>query len=247
MKILETFRHQRMSKIVGITGAVGDQYTTVTDHGMNTSFPDEIALDGYREEDAVPDLESCDNLGEDAFEEIFQRHRSMVFNLTYRILGDREEALDVSQEVFFSVYRKLPKFRGESSLRTWIYRIAINRASNRCRWWNRLRRRGTVSLDEHLSGDDARSFADCLESAGHNPEDALLIRERQRQIARSLVHLPLQQRIAVIMRDIEGLSYEEIAVLLRISLGTVKSRIARGREELNRRLNGVLGLEQSGG
>ncbi len=214
---------------------------------MNTGFPDELTLDGYQEDRTVPELESCPALVAESFEEIFQRHRSMVFNLTLRILGDREEALDVSQEVFFSVYRKLHRFRGESSLKTWIYRIAINRASNRCRWWNRLRRRGTVSLDEHLSGDDSRSFAECLEAAERNPEQALLARERQGEIARSLLRLPLPQRIAVVMRDIEGLSYEEIAAMLQVSLGTVKSRIARGREELKRRLNGALGSEQPGG
>ena len=85
------------------------------------------------------------------FDELFERYSSMVFGLVFQILGDREEALDVSQEVFLTIYRKMDTFRGESSLKTWIYCIAVHRAANRFRWWNRLRRRGTVSLEEHLS------------------------------------------------------------------------------------------------
>jgi RNA polymerase sigma-70 factor, ECF subfamily len=208
---------------------------------MNTGFPDELALDNYKENSVALDLEDSHVSVKESFDEIFQHYQGMVFNLTFRMLGDREEALDVSQEVFLSVYRKLARFRGESSLKTWIYRIAVNRAANRCRWWNRLRRRGTISLDEHLSKEDDRTLSESLESGGATPEDALLAQEKHCEIERSLMRLPVQQRVAVIMRDVEGLSYEEIADLLQVSLGTVKSRIARGREELKRRLNGTLG------
>ncbi len=208
-------------------------------------YPDEIALTDYKNEGAaVKKITVLDGACSEAglsFEQLFERYSSMVFHLTFRILGDREEALDVSQEVFLTIYRKMSCFRGESSLKTWIYRIAINRASNRCRWWNRLRRRGTVSLDEHLSREHARSISETLESGGKSPEQALLVEEERAEIERSLQHLPVPQRVAVVMRDIEGLSYEEIAESLQVSLGTVKSRISRGREELKRRLNGALG------
>jgi len=207
---------------------------------MNTGFSDELTLNDYEKDRLALEEESGVAAGAESFDEIFHRHQSMVFNLTLRILGDREEALDVSQEVFFAVYRKLRRFRGESSLKTWIYRIAINCATNRCRWWNRLRRCGTVSLDEHLNRDESRTFSESLESRGRTPEQALLLQETRICIQRSLLRLPVQQRVAIIMREIEGLSYEEIAELLQISLGTVKSRIARGREELKRRLNGAL-------
>jgi RNA polymerase sigma-70 factor (ECF subfamily) len=207
---------------------------------MSTGFPDELALNSYEEDGRAQDRDMIRASAAVTFEEIFQHYGSMVFNLTFRILGDREEALDVSQEVFFAIYRKLQRFRGESSLKTWIYRIAINRASNRCRWWNRLRRRGTVSLDEHLSRDDSRTISEALASAGNTPEEALLLQEKRNEIEHTLQCLPVQQRVAVIMRDVQGLSYEEIADLLQVSLGTVKSRIARGREELKRRLNGTL-------
>lgn len=213
----------------------------VADGRMNTGFPDELTLDNYKEDGVPLDLESASAPIAECFDEIFQRYQSMVFNLAFRVLGDREEALDVTQEVFLSIYRKLHRFRGEASLKTWIYRIAINRASNRCRWWSRLRRRGTISLDEHLNKDDDRTFSESLHASGETPEQALLMREMRWEIERSLLRLPVQQRVAVIMRDVEGLSYEEIADLLKVSLGTVKSRIARGREELKRRLNGTLG------
>jgi RNA polymerase sigma-70 factor (ECF subfamily) len=207
---------------------------------MNTGFPDELTLADY-EKGVTPEREMCAAGATESFDAIFARYQSMVFNLTMRILGDREEALDVSQEVFLSVFRKLHRFRGEASLKTWIYRIAINRAANRCRWWSRLRRHGTVSLDAHLSQDDCRTLLESLESGERTPEEALQMREARQEMERVLLCLPVQQRIAVIMRDVEGLSYEEIAESLSLSLGTVKSRIARGREELKRRLNGTLG------
>ena len=208
-------------------------------------YPDEVALSDFDKEGEasvrVDELEgSPADVGLD-FEDLFQRYQSLVFHLAYRVLGDREEALDVSQEVFLIVYRELGRFRGESSLRTWIYRIAINRASNRCRWWNRLRRRGTISLEGHLGGNGHGGLIDTLESGETSPEEMAMMREERAQLERSLAKLPLPQRVALVLRDVEGLSYEEISALLRVSLGTVKSRIARGREELKRRLNGALG------
>ena len=189
-------------------------------------------------ESARPRADSEVNL---SFEEIFQRYDSMVFGLALHILGDREEALDVSQEVFLIIYRRMSTFRGESSLKTWIYSITANRVANRFRWWNRLRRRGTVSLEEHLSKSPNRELSCNLRSDMQSPEEALLLQEERSEIKKMLLELPLQQRIAVIMRDIEGLSYEEIAESMNASLGTVKSRIARGREMLKRRFKQQIG------
>jgi RNA polymerase sigma-70 factor, ECF subfamily len=200
-------------------------------------YPEELAL---RKNDRVMSQESTLNRDDSeanlSFEEIFERYRSMVYGLALHILGDREEALDVSQEVFLTIYRKMDTFRGESSLKTWIYRIAAHRAANRFRWWNRIRRRGTVSLEEHLSKSPNSEVFCNLRSDTQSPEEALLLQEKRAEIEHILLELPLQQRIAVIMRDIEELSYEEIAESLKISLGTVKSRIARGREMLKRHI-----------
>ncbi len=203
-------------------------------------YPDELALD--KEGSAVTQGSSLETVGPGislTFDELFGRYSSMVFGLVYHILGDREEALDVSQEVFLTIFRKMDSFRGESSLKTWIYCIAVNRATNRFRWWNRLRRRGTVSLEEHLANSPDRELFYNLKSDIQSPEDALLIQEERAEIERLLLQLPLQQRIAVVMRDIEGLSYEEIAASMNISIGTVKSRIARGRETLKHYFKGA--------
>ncbi len=200
-------------------------------------FPREVALEDFEDDSAVTRRDATfDHTGATAqlaFEEIFERYQSMVFNLAYRVLGDREEAQDVSQEVFLSIYKKLSNFRGECSIRTWIYRIAINCASNRHRWWGRLRRRGTVSLDECLAKNPT-----LFSSVTKTPEEELLAHEHVRRIENSLLKLPVKQRVAVFLRDIEDMTYEEIAETLRVSLGTVKSRIARGREELKKQLYG---------
>jgi RNA polymerase sigma-70 factor, ECF subfamily len=203
-------------------------------------YPDELALD--KENSAVTQGTALEHTGSHVgltFDELFERYSSMVFGLVFHILGDREEALDVSQEVFLTIFRKMDTFRGESSLKTWIYCITVHRAANRFRWWNRLRRRGTVSLEEHLSKAPDHELFYNLTSGIQNPEDALLMQEEREEIERLLLQLPLQQRIAVLMRDIEGLSYEEIAESMEISLGTVKSRIARGREMLKRLMKGA--------
>jgi len=204
-------------------------------------YPDELTLP--KDDSAVPQgaiLDQADARIGLTFEQLFERYSSMVFGLVFQILGDREEALDVSQEVFLTIYRKMDTFRGESSLKTWIYCIAVHRAANRFRWWNRLRRRGTVSLEEHLSKSPNQELSWNLRSKAQSPEEALLIQEERSEIERMLLELPLQQRIAVIMRDIEGMSYDEIAESLHVSLGTVKSRIARGREELKRHFQGAM-------
>jgi len=203
-------------------------------------YPDQLALrkqdNALAQETALERVEPGIDL---SFEELFERYSSMVYGLVLHILGDREEALDVSQEVFLAIFRKMNTFRGESSLKTWIYCIAVHRAANRFRWWTRLRRRGTVSLEEHLSKSPDHELFCSLQSSIRSPEEALLRQEEHAEIERTLLQLPLQQRIAVIMRDIEGLPYEEIAESMGASLGTVKSRIARGREMLKRHFKGA--------
>lgn len=198
-------------------------------------YPDELVLskdEGAATQESAPDrVDSKDGI---SFDELFDRYNSMVFTLAYQILGDREEALDVAQEVFLTIYCKLDSFRGDSSLKTWIYSIAVHRASNRFRWWNRLRRRGTVSLEEHLSTKPGQDYSISLKSGIQSPEEALISMEQREQVTRVLQELPVEQRVAVILRDIEGLAYEEIAESMHISLGTVKSRIARGRAMLKR-------------
>ncbi|HKQ78741.1 MAG TPA: sigma-70 family RNA polymerase sigma factor [Blastocatellia bacterium] len=173
----------------------------------------------------------------EAFDQLVEEYQSLVYALALRVLNDAEDARDATQETFLKIYRHFANFRGEASLKTWICRIAINQARSADRWRRRRRRNDTTSLDAPLGlptggGDDQRAPADYLQSRFATPEDEALSRERGRQIERGLRQLKKDFRIAVILRDIEGLSYEEIAWVTEVSVGTVKSRIARGREML---------------
>jgi RNA polymerase sigma-70 factor, ECF subfamily len=182
----------------------------------------------------------------DAFDQLVEEYQALVYALAIRILNDAEDARDATQETFLKIYRHFGNFRGEASLKTWICRIAINQARSADRWLRRRRRNDMTSLDAPwgqsasanggmnggANGHDQRSPIDYLQSGYATPEDETLSRERGRQIERGLRQLKKDFRIAVILRDIEGLSYEEIAWVTEVSVGTVKSRIARGREML---------------
>jgi RNA polymerase sigma-70 factor (ECF subfamily) len=158
-------------------------------------------------------------------------HQRMVYALAYHLLSDREEALEVSQEVFLRVFRTLPTFRGQSALKTWIFRIVVNQARNRQRWWHRRRRAQQVSLDLHVEQCGE------IESAGDTPPDRLLAsKEVAGRIGAALEALPFDQRSVVVLREIEGLRYEEIAFSLGVAVGTVKSRLTRARQALRAEL-----------
>lgn len=169
-----------------------------------------------------------------AFDELVEEYQPLVYALSFRILGDAEDARDAAQETFLKIYRHFARFRGEASLKTWICRIAINQARSSERWWRRRFRNATSSLDAPLglAKDEDRTLAEALESDAISPEAEALARERSRRIELGLNEMKKDFRIAVILRDIEGLSYEEIAYVTEVSVGTVKSRIARGREML---------------
>lgn len=171
----------------------------------------------------------------DAFEELVGHFERPVYALCFRLLGDAEEARDAAQETFLKVYRGLGGFRGEAGLKTWIYRIAVNQAMNQQRWWRRRHRDETISLDI-TRGQSDTTIGDSLPGRGRSPEAQAISSERDRQVMSALDEIKQEYRVALILREIEELSYEEIAETLGISIGTVKSRIARGREELRRRV-----------
>jgi RNA polymerase sigma-70 factor, ECF subfamily len=164
--------------------------------------------------------------------DLVAENQRMVFQLAFHLLGDYEEARDLSQDVFLQVFRTLERFRGQSALRTWIYRIVINLARNRQRWWRRRFRSDQVSLDAHLE----RHGDDVLTDASATPEVAFRRKETAARVWEALEGLPFEQRTAIVLREIDGLSYEEIAFSLGIAVGTVKSRLTRGREALRNRL-----------
>ena len=169
----------------------------------------------------------------DAFDELVAEYQPLVYALSFRILNEAEDARDACQETFLKVYRQFGLFRGEASLKTWICRIAINQARSTERWWRRRYRNETSSLDEVPNTDDpGRTAYESLRSPGASPEAEVLEHEREKQLEGALSRIKKDFRIAVILRDLEGMTYEEIAYTLEISVGTVKSRIARGREML---------------
>ena len=151
----------------------------------------------------------------------------MVVQLAMNLLSDRDEALDLSQEVFLRVFRTIHPFRGQSSLRTWIYRIAVNQARNRHRFWRRRHRGDQVSLDQHIA-----DHGDFLYGGESTPDRLLAQKELAERLQQALDHLPFDQRTAIVLREIDGLSYEEIAFSLGVAVGTVKSRLTRARQAL---------------
>lgn len=174
-----------------------------------------------------------------AFDTLIAERSGEIFGLLYRMTENTEEARDLTQETFLRAFQSIGSFRGEADLRTWIYRIAINQARNRWRWWRRRRRDVTVSLDTAEHQNNQPLMATLVEESS-NPEQDTLAHERRHALRKALKNLGGAYRETVILRDIEGLSYEEIAATLEISVGTVKSRLARGRQELRRRLEGSL-------
>ena len=174
-----------------------------------------------------------------AFDALVAERSGEIYGLLYRLTENAEEARDLTQETFLKAFQNIGHFRGDADLRTWIYRIAINQARNRWRWWRRRRRDVTVSLDAP-DGPLGQPLTARLQAVGSDPEKQTLAHEREQVLRTALQTLGRAYRETVVLRDIEGFSYEEIAGTLGISVGTVKSRLSRGREELRRKLEGSL-------
>lgn len=176
----------------------------------------------------------------EAYTELIEKYERPIYGFLYRLLDNPDDAPDVTQEVFVKVFRNIDDFRGDSTLKTWIYRIAVHEASNRRRWFSR-HRRSEVSIDATSSDDASWEW---LRDEREGPFEQLQHVEQMDLVADALREVDDRLRAAVVMRDLEGLSYNEIAAALEISLGTVKSRILRGREALRtvlqRRLSGAL-------
>ena len=180
-------------------------------------------------------IQRCSVGDEDACAELVNQHQRMVYHLALHLLGDHDEALDLSQEVFLRVFRTIQSFRGQSALRTWIFRIVVNQARNRQRWWRRRRRGDQVSLDDHIKAHGEVPAA--RETTA--PDTMLGRKELASRIWVALERLPFDQKTAIVLREIDGLSYDEIAFSLGVAIGTVKSRLARAREALRDQLRDV--------
>ncbi len=172
-------------------------------------------------------VQRCAARDEDACAELVSDHQRMVVQLAVNLLGDRDEALDLSQEVFLRVFRTIHRFRGQSTLRTWIYRIAVNQARNRHRFWRRRHRGDQVSLEVHVA-----THGEFASKLGTAPDRLLEQKELGQRLQGALDRLPFDQRTAIVLREIDGLSYDDIAFSLGVAIGTVKSRLTRARQAL---------------
>ena len=172
---------------------------------------------------------------EDAFAYLLKLYQDPVFNLIAHIVENNADAADVLQDVFLKVFRGIRHFHGESSLKTWIYRIAVHEASNHRRSRIRRHRREPFSLEESTT-EPVRSLAD---ARAETPYQVLEQSERQDLVKRALASLAQPYRTVVVLGEMEGLSYEEIARVLGVAEGTVKSRLMRGRELLRQKISGL--------
>jgi RNA polymerase sigma-70 factor (ECF subfamily) len=175
---------------------------------------------------------------EEAYAWLIGEFHQPIYALVYRIVSDQQDAADTTQEVFLKVFRGMRHFHGESSLKTWIYRIALHEASNRKRWWfrHKAREMSIEPADQDFSSSGHLAAKDTLVDERSSPFDDVAQHEVQERVEEELRKVPEPYRTTLILRDLEEMSYEEIAEITEVSLGTVKSRLTRGREALKQRL-----------
>ena len=171
---------------------------------------------------------------EKAFREMVEEYRDRVFSLTYRMLGSREEAEDLAQEVFITIFKSIDSFRGDSKLSTWLYRVTANHCKNRIKYLARRHDRDRAELTERIEGGDGATLATRRPSA--RPDAQLEGAQMEQILQHAIAELDEEQRILVILRDVEDLSYEEICAITELPDGTVKSRLHRARMALRKKL-----------
>lgn len=187
------------------------------------------ALTLQTEESAL--IEELRDGSEEAFSWLIAHYRQPIFSLLARTVRDRADAADLTQEVFVKVFRGIRSFHGESSLRTWIYRIALREASNQRRWWMRHRQQ-EIPIEQEMEVADGRTpvrLRDMLVDPAESPYECALHEETRARVEQALRQVPEPYRTTLILREIEGFIYEEVAAMQGVNLGTVKSRLVRGR------------------
>ncbi|MSU70307.1 MAG: sigma-70 family RNA polymerase sigma factor [Opitutaceae bacterium] len=171
-----------------------------------------------------------------AFDEMVSRYWERIYAMVNQLLRNQQDAEEVTQDAFIRAHRGLVNFRGDSAFSTWLYQIATNLARNRYWYWWRRKRDKSVSFDAPLSAENDTTLAEIIPTELETPEDATVTKELITSIAAGMEKLNAKHREILILRNIKNLSYEEIAAILSISVGTVKSRIARAREALRAKL-----------
>ena len=173
-----------------------------------------------------------------AFDALVLKHKDRVFNLCYWFLGDTQEANDSAQDAFIKVYRSLKKFRQESTFSTWLYKIVANTCKNRLKSSEYKQKKSTVPL--HNPGEQGIHSVMEIRDESPSPSNGLEMKERMTLIQKAIGSLPSDKRSVLVLRDIEGLSYEEVSKITGLNVGTVKSRLSRARLELKDRLKGIV-------
>jgi RNA polymerase sigma-70 factor (ECF subfamily) len=220
----DTMRGQAMQAVAGAT--------TMAELASSLGYPVE-------ESSIVAELKAG---SEPAYSWLVAHYHQPVYSLIYRIVNDAADASDTTQEVFLKVFRGIKHFNGRSSLKTWIYRIAVHEASNRKRWWFRHKSREVAIERQATRGEHEMPLVseDSLEDSSPSPFEQFATLEIRERVELELSRVPEPYRTTVILRDIEELSYEEIGEVMQVSLGTVKSRLMRGRQALKKQLENCL-------
>ena len=224
-----------MSGTLVAHNAIGFQF----DSGFDAAKAPSAAANAQEERELISTLIDGQ---EAAYETLITRFEHPIFNLVSRLTNDPGDAPDVVQEVFLKVFRNVHTFRGQSSLKTWIYRIAVNESRNHRRWFGRHRSQ-EIALEP--TAGETHSYLDWLPDPARSPMELAMDHERETLIEAALAEINPHYRAALVLRELEGLSYDEIAEILETSLGTVKSRILRGREALRERLTERLKRENA--
>ena len=182
----------------------------------------------------------CQKGETDAFEVLVERHQKKMLNIAFRMMGDYDEACDVTQEAFVSAYKSIRKFKAEAKFSTWLYRIVVNSSKNRLKQLNVLAKREGISIDDT---EEKRKEAILSQSFinNSNPGTQMETREREAHVQKCITSLDEEYREVLVLRDIQGFSYEEIRDILKIPDGTVKSRLSRARNTLKDCLTKVIG------
>jgi len=189
---------------------------------------------------------------EEAFAQLIVQYRQPLYSLIVRSVQDPSDAADIAQDVFLKVFRNIGSFHGDSTLRTWLYRIALHEASNQRRWWSRHKRQ-EITIDCHGEDEEGEAtfcLGDTLMDGNCSPFEHAEQTEMRERVEAALRQVPEVFRVVVVLREIEGMAYEEIAEILNVNLGTVKSRLRRGRDVLKSCLmadGGSLSLKQEAG
>jgi len=181
---------------------------------------------------------------EAAFALLIAQYHQPIYSVIARSLQDPSDAADITQEVFLKVFRGINSFHGDASLKTWLYRIALHEASNRRRWWSRHKQQ-ELTIDSPIAesedGGESLCLSDTLADSGYSPFEQAAQQETKLRVEAALQKLPENFRTVVVLREMEGFAYDEIAEILNINIGTVKSRLMRGRAALKNHLQATGG------